>query len=253
MATVINFRDFGGERTTSGGTVVTDRLYRSGHLAELDAAGLDRLLAHDFAAVIDLRYVDEREKERSPWPETALDRVVSHDGAATQDAPHIAIFASAMAGEARIDDAYAAFYGTLPFDALYRPLFAEAVRRIARTDGRVLIHCTAGKDRTGTLVALLLHLLGLPREAIVADYMRSLNAPGFDRLREDVRRRAFAKPDGPPLDDEQIEALIGVKPAYVEAVFEAVERRCGSVEAYFAEGGVTGEHIETLRRTLTLR
>jgi len=250
MASMINFRDFGGYETTSGGRVVSDRLYRSGHMAGLGEVELSRLLAHDFAQVIDLRYSDERGKEVSPWPAETLDRVIAHDGATTEDAPHLAIFASAMTGEANIDDAYAAFYGLLPFDRWYRPLFAQAVKGIAASDRRVLVHCTAGKDRTGTLVALLLNLLDVPRQTIVDDYMRSLNAPGFDRLRADVIRRAFSRP-GPPLDDEQVEALIGVKPAYIEAMLGTVEASTGSVEAYFIESGVTKDDIGRLRRNFT--
>ncbi len=242
---LINFRDFGDERTLDGSRVQPDRLYRSGHMGHLDAAATTQLLDMDFAQVIDLRYADEREKDRSPWPDHALDRVVAHDGATADDAPHLQIFAAAMAGNGNIDDAYAAFYSALPYDRWYRPLFAEALRRLATTRGRVLVHCTAGKDRTGTLAALLLDMLGVPREAIVADYMRSKNAPGFAKLREEVAARMSAP--GVAIDEDKAEALIGVKPAYVTAVFDAIEARSGSVERYFLESDVDRGVIDRLR------
>lgn len=249
MRALINFRDFGGGQAVDGRRVRTDRLYRSGHLAGLGDEALDRLRRLDFAQVVDLRYADEREKDRSPWPDQVLDRVIAHDSATDADAPHLQVFAAALAGESDIDQAYQAFYTALPFDRWYRPLFAEATRRIAGAPGRVLVHCTAGKDRTGAYVALLLDLLGVPREAVIADYMRSLNAPGFSELRDEVAQRFARRGEAGPTE-AQMDALIGVKPAYIEAVFAAVENRCDSTRAYFTQAGVDAATLDRLRETL---
>lgn len=246
MTSLINFRDFGGDATGGGAQVVTGRLFRGGHIAGLGEAETSDLLAHDFGLVVDLRYSAERDSERSPWPAHAIDRVIAHDGS-REDAPHLQIIRAVLQEGRDIDPAYHAYYSALPFDGLYRPLFATAIKRVAATPGRVLVHCTAGKDRTGTLVALLLSLLGVPEDAIVADYMRSLGAPGMDKLRADVIRRVVERDDA-PLAEQRIDELIGVKPAYILTALKAVAARSGSVEAYFHDSGVTDETVQTLRR-----
>jgi protein-tyrosine phosphatase len=109
--------------------------------------------------------------------------------------------------------------------------FAEAVRALARPDGMpALVHCTAGKDRTGVLVALVLDVLGVEEKAIVADYMEShvmLTADPGDIV---YQYRIDA------------EVIVGTL-AHVRA-------RYGSAEAYLLTQGVTAQEIAALREGL---
>ena len=173
MESAINFRDFGGHPSRYGGTVREDRLYRCGHLAAIAPNDIERLLGLDFALIADLRYAHERNTDRSPWPAAYAPRLFAHSGSRSSDAPHIALLKWIGEGNTSMHQRTIAFYRKMPFNRHYRPLFVDILNKLAALDGRVLIHCTAGKDRTGILAALILHALGVSRDAIIADYMRS--------------------------------------------------------------------------------
>jgi protein tyrosine/serine phosphatase len=246
---LINFRDFGGYATESGAQVRRDQLYRCGHLAQLNDEELEHIIGLDFALIADLRYAGERESERSPWPSSYLERVISHDGRRTSEAPHMALFEAGAHGVKAVDEFYAKFYRDLPFDRLYQPLFAATMRRMAKISGRALIHCAAGKDRTGIQAALILHVLGVPRAAIIDDYLRSSKAPSLVALKSGIIGRFEAR-YGLTLSDAAADALLDVKAEYIEAAFAEIEARCGSVEAYLDRSGVDRSVREQLRERL---
>jgi protein tyrosine/serine phosphatase len=237
---LINFRDFGGCATAGGARVREDRLYRCGHLANLNDDEIEHVIGLDFAVIADLRYPGERDSERSPWPSDYAERVIAHDGERTHQAPHVALFAAADLGVEALDQFYARIYAELPFDPLYRPLFALTLRRIAEADGRALIHCAAGKDRTGIQAALILHVLGVPREAIIADYLRSSQAPGLGALKAAIMAQ-YEERHGVGMPQTSADALLGVKPGYIETAFSAIETRSGSIDAYLEASGVDAQ------------
>jgi protein-tyrosine phosphatase len=207
MDSLINFRDFGGYDTGDGRRVRRDRLFRCGHMAEISDEALEHLVGLDFNIIVDLRYANEREQEPSAWPEHLEDRVLSHDGARMTEAPHME--AASVEVEV-IERFWLSFYPALPFNPHYWPLFAEAIRRIATHDGRTLIHCTAGKDRTGLL-------------------------------------RAHT---GRVLTEAAALWLVDVRPHYLEGALAEIRKRCGSLEAYLAAEGVDETVIQRLRNRL---
>jgi protein-tyrosine phosphatase len=249
MPSVINFRDFGGQATIDGRRVRAGQLYRCGHLANLTDEDLKRVIGLDFAVIADLRYVGERVSEPSPWPDSYADRIVAHGGERKAKAPHLLLISTGMLSHDRVERFYESLYGELPFDALYRPLFANTICRIAGSDGRALVHCTAGKDRTGIFVSLLLHCLGVPRDAIIAEYMRSSRAPGVLAMKPNIIARTKQR-YGHDLSEEAVDMLLDVRPSYLESAFAAVERDCGSVEQYLNGAGVDAEVRAKLRERL---
>jgi protein-tyrosine phosphatase len=129
--------------------------------------------------------------------------------------------------DALLERAYRAFISLPSARRAYRELF-EGLARPARLPA--LFHCMTGKDRTGWAAAALLSLLGVPRDAIFADYLLS---NGCALLRYRAAIDAFVAAGG---EASITEAVFGVKPAYLEAAFDEVVKRHGTLEAYFEEG-----------------
>ena len=248
---LINFRDFGGHATADGRMVRSDRLFRCGHLAHLGDAQISQMLGMEFATIADLRYLGERETEKSPWPIEYGERVLSHNGERNTEAPHMVMLRTGTLTISAVEGFYRDFYHDLPFDNLYRPLFAQTIRRIAEGGSPALIHCAAGKDRTGIMCGLILHCLGVPRKTIIADYLRSSGAPGLLAMKPIMLRRAKRR-YGVELDPDSVHALLDVRPEYLTSTFDEIERQCGSVEAYLAEQGVSADMLDALRQNLLI-
>ncbi len=249
MSELINFRDFGGQTTSDGRKVRTDRLYRCGHMAELGEPAIEQLLGLDFSLIADLRYVSERETDRSPWPAHYEDRIFAHDGERNSVAPHVALLSSDTVDATMVAGFFGRFYPELPFHDFYRPLFARTVLAMADNSGRSLIHCTAGKDRTGVLCFLILTSLGVPRDQIMADYLRSSGAPGLIAMKPRMIART-QRQYGQILTPEAAAVMVDVKPDYLLGAIAAVETQCGSVEAYLAQSGVDSAALDRLRDQL---
>lgn len=245
----MNFRDFGGLPSRYGASVQIDRLYRSGHPAGLSDEAMNRLLALDFQLVVDLRYKAEREGHEAPWPPAYADRILAHDEEGDSDAPHVRLLRDPDLDEAAIPPFYIAFYRSLPFDPPYLGLFGDFLKRLAQTEGRSLMHCSIGKDRTGLLAALVLSALGVPRDAIVADYMVSRTAPGLiDQIPEvDHILRAQL---GRAISPRVAERLLLVEEDYIVAALDAIAERHGSIDAYLDTLGFDEAGREALRARL---
>lgn len=235
---VVNFRDAGGLPSQAGGTVRSDRLYRSGALATIQPGELDRLLGLDFALVADLRYPAERDREPSPWPTPLALRVLSLAAGQQSEAPHMAPLRAGTLDEDQSERLYLKIYRNVPFDPSYQALFSGFLKRLADVDGRVLVHCSAGKDRTGMLVALVHHALGVSRAHILADYMKSATDPGLAAaagpMAEDMIQRFGAQ-----IRVELMQALLKVRESWLAAFFDEVEARCGAMDAYLDSLGLT--------------
>lgn len=193
-----NFRDLGGLPTDDGGRTRSGVLYRSDapHHGDPRPPGA---VAWPPAAVVDLRSGDE---PIDPHP-------LREQG--------VPVHNLALLGEARprtLQEMRA--HGGLSFDVLYREITDRAGRAAptvldlaTTTDGPVLVHCAAGKDRTGVLVALLLRAGGVSREAVVTDYTRTTQAM------PQVRRRISDS-------DREVATLIAEFPDTVGAPAEAI-------------------------------
>lgn len=249
-----NFRDLGGYATAQGGHVATGRVYRSSKLTRLSADDRARLHALGVDTVIDLRGKDERDGEPSEWP--APPRDLYESGKASVR-PHL----FKVLREARdIDEARAgfiAFYGQLPslYGEEYRAMF---LRLAARGVGPTVIHCSAGKDRTGVGCALLLWALGVARETIVADYALTatlLPIPpaheGLDQMPVGTGAQKEGGFIGLPAGARA--TLWDAHPEYLAAALGTVERDHGGVERYLAEAlELSAAEIAGLRANLVV-
>lgn len=242
----VNFRDFGGLQTVTGGRVKSDRLYRSGHWPLLCATEIERLHHLDFGLIVDLRDPHEREDTPCAWPVPYTRHVLSFDVPQTGAAPHLEMLRVLGEGQEGVDRRYRAHYAGIALDPAYQRFFVSALDRLAGLDGRALIHCTAGKDRTGIFCAMVLHILGVSRDAIVEEYLRTTNTHGLDEIYEQLEKW-IAKEAGADNAAEQAGWIMRAKADYLQAALEAIETRAGSIEVYLREAGFSRVNQELLQ------
>src|SRR5688500_9342174 len=165
------FRDYGDYASAAGRRIAGGRLFRSAHHARASDADLQRLAGLGIAAVVDLRRPGERREQPSRRPPGFAGQVVesSHDDG--REAPHITFLKS---DDLTIDAGrrfMTGVYRELAFEPAHLDLFARYFRALGEAGGPVLIHCAAGKDRTGLLAALTHHLLGVHPDDMIEDFL----------------------------------------------------------------------------------
>lgn len=247
LSGVTNFRDFGGYRGRSG-WLVRKRLFRSGHFSRAIQSDHATLQALELALVVDLRRSSERERYPSRWPESFTAELIAHDDAVDAEAPHETYVELNTAEEAK--QAMSDYYADALFVPQHIALFSRAFAALARGgNGASLIHCAAGKDRTGLLVALLHRALGVAQDDIMADYLLTNSvARSTMRLVEASKRVGRS---GKPIKEEVLLQLSGVEEAHLDLAFAAAVERYGSLEAYISRGlGVSREQIEAIEERL---
>lgn len=229
-----NFRDYGDYATAAGRRLRPGRLLRSAHHARATEADLARLGDLGLAAVVDLRRPGERRGQPSRRPEGFAGEVIEggvDDGA---EAPHIAFLKT----EDLTPDSGRRFmtrtYAELPFDPSHLDLFRRYFHALGETEGPVLIHCAAGKDRTGFLAALTHRLLGVAPDDMVEDYLLTNTAVDLEGRAPDIARQLH-RMTGRTASEAAVVAFLGVEAAYLDAAFSAIDGRSGSLDAYLRD------------------
>lgn len=254
MDGLVNFRDLGGTPIEGGGEVRPGRLLRSDNLQDLSADDLDRLTALGLTDVVDLRTAYEL-NATGDGPLVGADGVTHHHfsyfveehGDASSPATGDELPADALPWVGReivtdLEDEIAATYWAFLVD---RPdSVVGALRTIAHAEGAALVHCAAGKDRTGTTVALALRLVGAERDAVVADY-----AASDERLPQIVERLSAspvyaAMLSGRPLSEQATRAQT------MDVLLRHLDESHGGVEAVLGRLGWTPADTTAMRRHL---
>ncbi|MET9213236.1 MULTISPECIES: tyrosine-protein phosphatase [unclassified Nocardia] len=235
LSGTFNFRDVGGLRTTDGSTIRPGVLLRSAQLSGLDAKGHDTLRGLRVTDVHDLRGLAE------------IDHI-GHDILPAGVRLHVTPFDSRM-GEAPPHEAETVSARTHMLE-VYRqfPVMPEAHAAITRLatsvaegDGAALVHCAAGKDRTGWAVATLLRAVDVTEDDVYTDYLASNAAV------EPLRRLLEPKiADGAALSAD----LLGVHEEYLRTADRTVRETYGDTEGYLSAIGLTGELRAALRTRL---
>lgn len=236
-----NARDIGGYRTADGRRMVTGRVFRSDALSRLTAADTAVLSQLGVATVADLRGPGEVEAlgaDRLPGgvrllpmpifdPAADLYGLVARLLAAGPGRPLAAL--GHGGAERLMLDSYRWFVS----DAGARQHCGGLLRRLAEPGALPLLyHCTAGKDRTGWLTAILLRLLGVEADTVLADYLASneFGRPGLSRLVAEVGTVA------PEVDPGLLTPLLQVRPDYLAAGLAAADARYGSFDSFVEVG-----------------
>lgn len=165
-----NFRDFGGYDTACGRGVKRQVLYRSAHHAAATPADLERLAAMGVSVVVDLRRSTERQRDPSRRHDGFEGHVIENDLGVPHDPWAEALKTSDLSPAFFRNDALA-FYRAAPHEDRHIDLFSRYFHALAAAPGPVLVHCAAGKDRTGMLCALTHHIAGVSDDDIYADYL----------------------------------------------------------------------------------
>jgi|TARA_B100002003_G_C14156281_1_gene556771 protein-tyrosine phosphatase len=237
----INFRDFGGYETRRGGCVRWGRLYRCGSLHRIQSSDYQLFSELDIGVICDLRRLDEAEEapavESPPFdcrvhipiaPGSAMGTAEDIPDDVTGD--DLRLFMASMTGE--IAKSHHSDY-TLLFEQLMK------------TESGFLLHCSAGKDRTGFGAALILAALDVDDELIYQDYM--LSNHGIDSGAE--ARSRLEKIFGFELDEDMFQALAGVYPEYLKEAYTEVHKLHGSMLGYLDAIGID----DSVRRKLQER
>jgi protein tyrosine/serine phosphatase len=248
---VVNFRDFGGYETAEGGCVKRGVLFRSAHFAEASDTDVSRLNGLGVGVVVDLRRPEERAREPNRWPGESGRTVSNDEGSAEGLPPHLMALMQADITAESVAGYMFNTYRDFPFDPRHVDLYRRWFSELSTIDGAVVIHCAAGKDRTGLGCALTLHVLGVGEEAIFADYEFTNAVLDLDsrmpRIIERMEERL-----GRTFDPEAVRPMLGVNPDYLRAALDVIETRSGSIDSYLENVlGVGPAERSALREKLT--
>jgi protein-tyrosine phosphatase len=250
----LNARDLGGLATEAGQKVSPGRVLRSDALSQLTDDDVAALSALGLRTAIDFRSaaeVADAGPDRLPGGAAAI--------ALPVEAGDLEEFIEVMTGgdhgrqrellgDGRAARFMAGINRQFVADAGHRAQFGRALHLIADAGRQpVLFHCTAGKDRTGWMAAIVLTALGVPRDTVIADYLAS-NDHVWPSYQPIVQALADA---GRLADPELVRPLLVQDPAYLGAAFDEADAEYGSFGAFLARGlDFTVDDVRRLRETL---
>jgi protein-tyrosine phosphatase len=247
---VLNFRDFGGWETADGGTVARGKLFRSAAFNDASEADIARLDAMDLKFLVDLRRPEERRHEPNRWPGQTT-RVFINDTGAEGVAlpPHLAALLQSDLSAKSTYDYMMSLYQEIPFDPRLISLYRDWFREVGE-GGVGVVHCAAGKDRTGIACALTLFALGVDEEAVFADYEFTNAAVDLEKRMPRIQARMEERL-GRKLESSALRPMLGVHVDYLRTALDAIEGRFGSVLDYMErELGVGAPQRAVLRDKL---
>jgi protein-tyrosine phosphatase len=230
-----NFRDAGGHATADGRTVRWGCVYRAGVLGYFTPADAERLSGLGVRAICDLRRAEEREREPTRWPVPDVATLTWDDG---EDAPAVTRrFAQREPDAQGMRDAMLNLYRDLP--RWMAPRVRGLFECVAYDRMPVVVHCSAGKDRTGFAVAMLHAALGVSADAAMQDYLYTNEVGNFEEFARrrrgarlgvtDERRPLFRMPP------EIRRVLFVADPDYLKAALQQIDAEFGNLECYLRE------------------
>lgn len=227
-----NLRDYGGYVAADGARVKTGVLFRSGQHMEASDADLDVLHALDIRTIIDLRGASERTSFPCRRHDEFEAHVIAYDGETTSSPPHEGGWDKTYMTAEKARNRMIAVYTRMPVNPAMIDMFSRYFEALAMREGASLVHCFAGKDRTGIAASLLLHVLGAHRDDVIAEFLRTNDAPHRHILERQSLPRIKAHYG--EIEPEAIRNLMGVRPEYIETCFKEITRDHGSIDTYLA-------------------
>jgi protein tyrosine/serine phosphatase len=235
-----NFRDFGdyaaGDRRLKRGL-----LYRSAHQAMATEADLAKLAAMGLSTIVDLRRSNEREKNPSRrWSGFAAQVIENDIGQDSADE-----WTTFIAGSDLTVGSFRAYmldyYRHAPFQQRHIDLYSRYFRALAESEGPLLVHCAAGKDRTGIICALTHHVAGVHDDDIQADYLLTNDSERLTARLPTVRD-VIRETTGRIASDEALMTAMRVEAEYLAESFSVMREAHGSIGGYLEQAlGLDGD------------
>ncbi|HQT38475.1 MAG TPA: tyrosine-protein phosphatase [Acidocella sp.] len=247
-----NFRAVRSYQAANGRILRSHIIYRSGELSRLSEADLEIIAGLNIRLVCDLRTGREQSEFVSRWPDAPAHVKLDLPDRNESDAgPHkIFELIAKHPGEAG---------GLLAMDMLYRrkpKAFARSLQILFKTilsgEGLpLLVHCHAGKDRTGFVVAMLLAAAGVSRADIIEDYVTT--AHYFPAEKEALALAAWAKRSfGHDINTESARPMVDTRQDYIEAALHEIDQGWGNVDGYLRDAvGLTPSERDAVQNLLT--
>jgi protein-tyrosine phosphatase len=225
LAGASNFRDLGGYPARDGRKLRWRQIFRSNHLGHLTADDIEVLRPLRLRSAYDLRGTGERVEAMCGLEEISVHSLPIEPTVVAALRARRASGTSLSATDALevMQESYRSY--VRQNTANFRTLFAHLLDDRAP----LVIHCTAGKDRTGFACALILHALGVPDELIAEDYL--------------LTNRFYRRDpnNGSDLPDEVRQVLGTVQSSFLAAAFDAIAEEYGDLDRYFSQGLGLGE------------
>lgn len=248
---VHNFRDFGGYETQNGARVKKGKLFRAGQFSNLTEAGLQTLNQIGPKLVVDLRRANERKDQASnfgPLEPRQIIGVSAYDNGADLP-PHLTYLRDQ---EVSFDATFSHMvetYARMPHLDEYKYLFFETFKAIANQEVPLIIHCAAGKDRTGVLCALILSALEIDEKTILDDYLLTNQTPNLDRIIEGYAAK-LSKLFNKKFDAKDTYPMGAVYDEYLQTALATIAQSYGGTNQYLEHIGVDTPMLEQIRAIL---
>lgn len=236
----LNFRDFGGYPVAGGRSVAKGKLFRCGMLSDVTTSGWQAFETLHIGVICDLRREDEVLQYPTPTNPPSADQ--RHIPIAPGTSVHLR---ESMTGEDHSAADRSKFMQEITREIArdHVPAYTEMFNALLGTDKGFLVHCMAGKDRTGFGAALIQLALGVSESDVMADYLLTNQASD---LITGIQARMSSQ--GMPLDDETLEILACVKQSYLEAALDELNTKFGGILGYLEAAGVSDSAQKALKQ-----
>lgn len=240
-----NFRDVGGQPTHDGRVMRTGVVYRSDDASRISARDMATLRELDIKLICDLRTPAQSKKTRDlsiPVVNIPLHEQMTEE----EGRKKVLGFLFAKGGDARFRDFSRWYYDHIAFEQTAR--VREVITLLANEPVPMLIHCKAGKDRTGFVAAVIQLLAGVPYEAVLADYLRTNDAyaPRRERIVRTARWLTFFR-----VSPERMRLLLSAHGEFLDGVHTKIVDQHGTIERYLCDAcGIDTSTLERLKGRL---
>jgi len=243
----INLRDFGGYTNNAGQIVKKGSLFRCGAMSDIPPHAFDDFAALDIGVICDLRSIEEVDSAPTPTssPFDCRVHIPIWPGSSNQFQDSVS---NKEAGPKKAD--FIEFMRLVTRDIArdHVEAYKQLIKELMDTERGFLLHCSAGKDRTGFGAAIILTILGVDHDTVMHDYLVSNESSElFLRMRSRMENNILDKNLDVKIDDEIIRVLSGVRAEYLTGAFEEIDQHYGGIDGYLEAIGVTAAekaHLE---------